>query len=440
LRRCGCGRDHTEEIEESEREVLDHLEASMALAPTFRPAYARMFEFHMAADRPREAALAYERLLEHRPEDAEALRFLIQHYNRREQPENGLRYAERLQRQKLVDRDVAPLIWSSHVVAARLHAKAGRFEQADQALTSAEAAWAETAGRYDMLARRALLEMRRQNDRAGKEYVEQAIETLPEATLVWLFMAIEATRYGLAESLSDLYEHRWHKALKRRCNPATAAGMCELMQIHLGMAEPYARIDDHVESLLKYVRRCTRVRWNRQAVRSVCHFLDHVEEYATFRKIVKRGVRSFPNDPWMQLFAAEGEITKGPFRADRKSISIHLNRAAKLARESKDPEDRQVTERVEKIHALLDSNSVPSPFDGDSYFDDEFEEDYGAAAVPPPDVLREELKAIPPEILLNLVEGLCERMDLDLSPEEALEILKANLGGESAKGHRKRRS
>ena len=388
---------------------MAHFNQCLTLAPSYRPGYVKLAEFHLDADRPREGAEVYRRWIERTPNDLEALLFLSTHFIARDEPLQARNFAERAQSLKPLDKAIGNLLWSTYVKAARQFACRGQFDQARDELATADRLQPDRKNDYDMLARKAVLETKAGNLKAARPFIEQALEVIAEPTALWLVMTIEAIRFDLPNKETWLYEKRWQDALKRRCRGETAGLMCQMLNAHLVTPQPYESCDEHVQLLLKYVRRYSRVKWQVEDLRNVCDFLDTAQEYSLLEKLVKRGVRSFPRAAYLHWFAAQTEIEKGPRRCDRNWAIEHLQEAVRLGTSSGDPRDQDVVDNAKQARTFLSDVSLGVDADDDDADDDDADEGNF-------DDLMDDLEGIPRNVILDMIQRQCKQMGLN--PEE----------------------
>ncbi len=421
LRGCRCRIDHGPDIEEAEEEARNAFRHCLSLAPTYAPGYEALAEFHVTADQPEEAAGIYRRLLEHVPDNLEALLFLGKHYVTHGDPRKACEYAERARECKPLDAQIGQLLQTARVEAARDLARSQQYDQARDELAAADRVAPARACTYDVLARRAVLEIKAGDTAAARRFIEQAQDQLGEPTALWLTMAIEAIRFDLPKQEGWLYEKRWRDALKRRCRSETAGLMCQTLATHLKTLQPYPGHQEHVPCLLKYLRRCSRVKWQLEDLREVCEFLMGVEELALAAKFAKRGVRNWPRVAYFHALLGLQESAKGPVRCNRAVAADHLQVAVELASESNDPRDVQV---VEQSKRLLDALWGPQDdFAVDDEDDYEDEDDEG-------------MDGFSPEDLYDVIRRTCGRMGVD--PEAILDELAPDQQTPSPRTRRKK--
>jgi hypothetical protein len=267
-----------------------------------------------------------------------------------------------------------------------------------------------------MVARKAALELKADCPAAARSLIEEAQEALPEPTALWLAMTIEAIRFDLPDKETWLYEKRWRDALKRRCRSETAGRLCELLHSHLAQAEPYDGCQEHTQDLRKYIRRCSRVKWQEEDLRHVCEFVRTVEDEALLAKLVKRGLQTFPQAAFLHLHAGDLEIKKGPFLCDRDKATRYLEQAIQLGTASGDPRDLSYVEAAKEASSFLEDHEAPSHF----YDDDEDDEEDGKF-----DDLMDALEGVPRGFVLSMIDGFCEQAGLD--PEFVMAVIERRM-------------
>jgi tetratricopeptide (TPR) repeat protein len=425
LRQCRCGEDHSPEIERVESRALKHFNQCQRLAPTYAAGPQGLAEFHMKAGRPQQAVEVVQRWLERMPDDVDALLFLGKYYISCGAALEARQHVERARQLKPLDKEVGDLLWGTHVQAARQLACQGHFDQARNDMASADRLRPGRKDDYDMLARKAVLEIKAGRPEAARTFLEEAQEALAEPTALWLVMAIEATRFELPNKEAWLYEKRWQDALKRRCRSETAGLMCKMLNAHLHMPQPYECCDQHAPALVKYVRRCSRVKWQAEDLRSVCEFLATVEDYKLLSKFLKRGLRSFPDAAHLHWLAAKSEIAKGPWMCDRDKALDHLDEAVRLGTLSDDPRDKDILELAKEAQTFLNDSSLDAyEYDDEDELDDD---DEGQI-----DELLDDLDGIPRDVVFRMLDKYCRQAGLD--PEAVMEELERRLATRTRHG------
>ncbi len=127
---CMCGASHDDEIAEAVSEVEQCLEKCFELAPQHVAAYALLAELYNLVDEPDKAADVYRRLLEHLPDNVEALVKLIDWHLTLDDPIPAQQYAARACQVRPLDRQLTARLWETHLAAARCYALEDDFARA----------------------------------------------------------------------------------------------------------------------------------------------------------------------------------------------------------------------------------------------------------------------------------------------------------------------
>ena len=413
LRGCDCGFDHTSEIEEAEEGAREAFGRSFALAPGFVPAYVAAAGFHLAADRPEEAAGVFRRLLEQVPDNLKALLYLGNYYLDEGDPGEARKFFERARELKPLDGDISDLVWKTHVEAACSLARSEEYDRARDELAAADRLQPARAGEFEVLARKAVLEAKAGNAGAERRFREQAQDQLIEPAPLWLAMAIEAGRYGLPRQEQWRYEKRWQDALRKRCRSETAGQMCRMLWDRWEMERLNPQHSELERCLLPYVRRCTRVKWRADDLRYVCEFLVATEELTLVEKFAKKGTRKHPQVGYFYYVIGMMEVARGPFRCDADRAVDHFEKAIELASESSDPRDRKVVENAKRAQSTL--RSLQDDLEEDDADDDDFD-DYDADGEEAYDYDLDELEAAG---VLDKIRAACRKSGTD--PQQILD-------------------
>jgi len=420
----GMFRRRGRDVAELRSRAAECFNNSLRLAPELLSAYEALAAAQTAWQQPEETAETNRRLLERFPDNLEALLFLARHHIARDEPLHSREYALRAHRLRPSNQEIVRLLWSAHVGSARHCAlqkqwEKGRaeFEAADKLDPSAQEA-------YHLLARKAVFELKACNFELGEELVERAQGQAEEPAPALLVLAIEATRYDLSRPPRTSFDRQWKAALKRKCRSETAGLMCAAMRAYLIMEVGYPGRWDHVKHLVAYLRRCTRVKWRAGDLRNVCAFLDALTDRPGFsnevlllEKLVRKGLKKFPDDATFHVLAGELEIARGPVRCNRRYARRCFERALELAKRSNDPGMADVVERAKAKLTFLEEVELDPDYDDDEDYDDN-----PFAGPPPGGFFDPELDGFAhgaPGNLFSMFLEACAQMGLD--PEEVLD-------------------
>jgi tetratricopeptide (TPR) repeat protein len=410
-------------VVERQSRAMQCLENSLRLAPDRLLPYEALAGIHIEREEHDEAANAYRRLLERFPENVDALVFLANHHLRRDEHLQAHEYALGAHRLKPANRAMIELMWTVHVGSARQYALRKEWDKGRAEFAAADELQPSERDAYYLLARKALFELKARNFELGEELVERAKSQAGEPTPALLVLAIESIRYDLSRTVRSSFHRQWKAALKKRCRSRTAGLMSTTLASYLRWGVDYPGWSDHVRQLLAYVRRTSRVKWQRDDFRKVCDFLDAAtdrrefsEEIELLEHLVRKGVRKFPEDPVFWLQAGHLELGKGPMRCDRRYAHRCFQRAAELAKDSNDPAAADVGERATQGLSFLEDIGLDPPEFGFGPRGGPFTD------LPPDDSCEDDvdfLDRLPPGELFKIFVEACAERGLD--PEEVLD-------------------
>jgi hypothetical protein len=269
-----------------------------------------------------------------------------------------------------------------------------------------------------LLARKAMLEFKAGNARAGYQWMDQALAAGDDPCAALLALTIEAIRYQLPFELGGVaaeVERRWQTALKKKHRSEAAGLMSARMATQMSSAAEYPGLPEHVERVLAYVRGCSRVRnWRADDLRSVCLFLQAVSEDDRFAdprdllaKLATRGNKRFPQEAVFPLILGKLEIDKGPIHCNRWFARQCFEQARDAAKTSPRPEETHLVEIAERQLTFLGEVGLEQPSFLPPELDFDFDEEDDAFA------------DVPPRELLETFARMCDSMGLD--PEEVMD-------------------
>jgi tetratricopeptide (TPR) repeat protein len=405
--------------------AFDCFSEALMLAPKLLPAYEVLAAAQQAAGKPDEAAETYRQLLEHHPDNIDALQYLVQHYQRRDEPLAAREFAFRVQRLRPLDKSVNNLVWRVHVATARHYACQQRWEEGRAEFAAADKLDPSLADAYDVLARKALLELKAGDMGLGQQLIQRATTQAGEAAPVLLVLAVESIRFGLSKQVQRQFDKDWIAALKKKCRSDTAGRMCEALASYLVGGVEYPRRVVHIEMLTEYVRRCSRVKWTARDLRHVCEFLDvlylhEMDEDTAFElldKLVEKGCKEFPGSAYFQFTAGELEFRQDPGYCDRRLAHKCFERALEFAKASSDPLDVKLVELAKERLTFLGEAGLERPAFpfGPAYYDDDDDDAFDDGEF---DDGGDTFADAPPVKMFNVFAKMCEKLGID--PEEIL--------------------
>ncbi|WP_425617839.1 hypothetical protein NA78x_001528 [Anatilimnocola sp. NA78] len=344
------------------RPAIEALEQSLRLDPQQRATYQMLLELTVGCDLPDATAEFARRFLAAFPAEVTAVRLLIEHYRRLDEADEMLRYVERMREiQPLESTLVSDEFWA-RISLARQLAIAGKLDEGWAELARCEVLVPESADSYRMFTRRAILKLKAGQDAEAVEFVNLACRKLDEPTAIWLALHIDSIRYRLPRKLQDQFNDSLQSALKNKVTSQTAGQLAELLYAIAFYGIEYAGFTQHSDDVARYLRRTTRIKFAEKDLRTVCCFLKHIQaDPDLLEKLVKKGLKSFPQASVYQSLAADLEMAMGPFKCNLQAVRKHLQAALRLAEASIDPTDRSLIPDLKQRLLIVDDMSKPLP-------------------------------------------------------------------------------
>jgi hypothetical protein len=214
-----------------------------------------------------------------------------------------------------------------------------------------------------LFTRRAVFELKAGDPVRADEFLTQAKAIGKEPTAVWLLMAIEAARYELPKDLIERFNRDFEATLAKKASSETARLLAETIIGYRISKLDYPGHDRHLQHVLKYLRRTTRLKYLETDLLRVCEMLQVVHEEKLLTSLLKRGVTLFPHSPAFLVMDVQQNIQKGPFTFNQRDTLKKLEKALALAQESQNPgKDAQVRDIREMILKVQDLGRAMSPF------------------------------------------------------------------------------
>lgn len=359
------------ESQKDQQLAVAALAHSIEIDPTQRESHEMLMALHQQWNNPAGVAAAAQGLLAAFPDDLPTLQLLIHHHLQHDSPAAGLPFVLRARQLKPLDDSYLGDEWACRVALARHHALGKRWEAARGEMSQAAALNVNVHAPHRLLARQAALEFKAGEPERAEEYIRQAVASLKEPTIVWLHLAIEATRYKLPKADHRRFQDSLKAALKKKAASATAGQLAELMTSYVSIDIRYSGRAGHIDEVVKYLRRTTRIKYEEADLTKVCMFLEALEEEQELAaKLANRGLKLFPRNATFPLLVANAEMERGPFGANITRAKKMLNQAQKLAETPGSPQAVLLPDIKRRIALLRDfEERMPAfPFSGGGRF------------------------------------------------------------------------
>ncbi len=413
---------------------------AIELAPAHAAPHHHLAKAHAQWGEEESAAAAYERLLAHVPDDFEAIVALYKHHRRRGEGPAAREYALQAHRLKPASSEVSNMVVKARLDAARVLAGAGRFDEARAELSALEAEGG-AAPQYDLTVARAMIEFKAAVEKAPWRLVDQALAESDDPADVYLVLAIEAVRYDLPFQLNDLAEQfreKWEASLKKRRSRAAGPMSRRMLAIIADAGEFEGRqafLSGFLERFVKYVKGCTRIRWQADDLVEVCQLIYRLVEDSkngaarkALLKLLDSGRKKLPQEPLFHWMRGELEIGRGPYYCDRRLARQCFETTIEAAKTLPRPDAKKLAAGAAERVGLLESHGDAPPRPRRP---SRVRPETDFAGIPP-----EIFDEVPPEQLVEAITRMS--MALGLDPEKMVAEIAANLGAGAASKNEKK--
>jgi tetratricopeptide (TPR) repeat protein len=347
--------------------AIECFEQSVRLAPDYLGGYQALWNARRLAGQPDEAAADARRLLEKFPDDFATLSFLVNHHFNRQEPDPALEYVLRARAIKPLDPDLARQEFTVRVLRSRSLAQEARYDEGRADFSAAATACPEWSKSFHFKAVRAVFELKAGQTERGNALIVETQEELTEATPLWLALLIESIRYKLPLAHQERFDARWTKDQCRKIRSETAGALAELMTPFVEGDAKYEGRDAHVNQVVNYLLRGSRIKYRQTDLEAVVHFLCLVPQAESLRdKMVQRGMKLFPKAAWFPTIAGSLALDKsGHGGGSLLRAREYLQKALSLAEASKHPLDAKLLPRIRQSLSMIKDlfgGPMSSPF------------------------------------------------------------------------------
>ncbi|CAN5127825.1 hypothetical protein BH10PLA2_BH10PLA2_24790 [soil metagenome] len=340
-------------------------EQSLKLDPKQRKTYELLTEFYLSNDAVPKAVETLQKLLEAFPDDIKALKRLMNHHIKMDDPASVLEYVNRLRKLKPLDPEIENNLRWSHLALARHLAVKRQFSEGREHFAIVEASQNDPTEEYRYLSRRAAFEFRAGQKEQAEEYVRRAESQAIERAPLWMSLAIEMARYQVDKPILKRFNDLLSVELKKKVTAAAAGKLAALLYTYVSFEIEYLYRSKHVTSVVAYLKRTLRTKYEEKQLRSVVEFLSELDnEHSLLEKLVTRGEKLFPKSPYFLLSAVSIELEQDFFFDGFAPIQAKLDLALAEAQVHEPTLVPMIKESISKLHDLREMK-VDMPFGHD---------------------------------------------------------------------------
>ncbi len=371
------------EVEEADRffaGAIRFFEESIRRCPRLEEAYQGLSMLHETMESPEKGAAVLQRLVQQQPDDYFARWKLATYYLGEDNPHESAPHVETVARLKPRDSQTVALCWNQRIAMARSLAKGRKFEAARQELERAAQSLPPNIQPYAVDILRAAIEFKAKRAESGQQYLNAALSAVDEPTIIWMRISIAAARFSLPRKIKKDFDDQFKEAIKKKPSSQTAGRLAETLTPFKVANVKYTGQATHERLVIAYLNRAKRVRWNEEDLCNVCRFLEFAPKHQALReRMIKTGVKKFPNSARLHYEAGQLELEGGPSECNINRAERHMNRVVELAAQSADSSDQKMVEMAKRALGVLRDTKelMASPFSSPfapPYWDDEEED------------------------------------------------------------------
>ena len=372
-------------LKKMQKKAVAAMEESLRLDPSARKSYDVLASFYDQWSQPEQVAATAQRLLAVCPDDVPTMQLLIDHHIRRQEPEQAFPLVERARRLKPLDERLANDELRIRQGLAREHALRGRWEEGRSEFARVQSQWIERIGREGLVARMAAFEFKAGLFKTGlfktgqfeggqfaraEELLREGQSLHPEPAGFWLSMSIESTRYKLGAEFDSRFSGLLKTSLAKKVRGETAARLSAILGGYFESGIEYAGRAKHSSSVVACLKRSTTGKLNQGDLIAVCEFLSLLpHEAKLYDKLVRKGVKAYPDSVYFLVFDAQIEFDLGPYEGNVQRMRKNLERAHELIEKNQNPHEAVYAEKVKKLLGLVrtltrNKSDLPDGFPG----------------------------------------------------------------------------
>ncbi|MGH7170636.1 MAG: hypothetical protein ACRELG_10195, partial [Gemmataceae bacterium] len=331
---------------------------SLELAPDLLESHEALIRYHLEAKREGKAEKAARQLLEHFPNHVPTLELLSDLRRKRGDSAAALELIQQALRSNALDRRLRRKVSDAHLLFARTHVEAGRFDEARQQFQLALDLSSGPDGSM-ILAHWAACEFKAGDETRAEELIPQALARTTAAVGVSYLLLTEVLRLKLARGLKK----RFDQDLKSGLATPNVDGAVFLTRILAGLhisGVKYIGQKGHTQKVLSYIYKARDLDFSEPQLEELCRNLLDMEAYSQTRRSANMGEQRYPESPVFPYLNALAWIREKGRQVRTWRVVPLLKRARSLAQAQPSNERRdRMLEDIDKH--LLELN----PFDLD---------------------------------------------------------------------------
>ncbi|HXG08163.1 MAG TPA: tetratricopeptide repeat protein [Gemmataceae bacterium] len=357
---------------------------SLELAPDQLEPHEALFRHYLAARKEAKAIKAGHDLLARFPDHVPTLEAMGGLLSKEGKYAEALALFQRALQGNPLDRRLRGRVGTAHLLLARAHAEAGRF---DQARAEYQAALAFPDGNSaSVLCKWAACEFKAGDTARGEELLGQALAESGSRLAVAHSMLIEAIRLKLPGPFKTRFNQEFNAALAEPPTAAAAVAVADTVAAHQLGGVTYRGQKTHDKKVTAYLDRARQAEFSEDQLERLGAALLAIRAVKLLRAYCQLGARKFRHNPQFPFLEAESYFVLGPSRCPSWKVLPLLDKAQRLAEAL--PLDEKQQALLRDIQQRRDMIGLLSPlslgmfrdmfeqmFDGDYDDEDDYDDE-----------------------------------------------------------------
>lgn len=357
-------------------DTLQCFRRSVELAPQHLTAHEVLIGLlHVIGDQP-EAVRAAHELLNHFPEHDAALGIVADDAFRHDRYEEALALQTRALRIRPHEAIVQGRLRMYQLAVARLRAQQGQFDEAREILRSC-LEHTDTDQQSNILCRMAAVELKAGQQQDGERLFEQACEAGAIRLVTVFLMLIESVRMPLDAKWIKKIDREFRRGLKAKVYGPSVVEMIKILEVFALLGTHYDELEEHQELVLQYLKRSRQVRFSEDEFITLCNALPKLNVSTLLLDIIKRAMRSYPQQPVFHVAFATYYLGLPPEEWPLYEVDETLHEAEYLVQG--DPNQKELAAKIDVlltvVHAAMDQDRRDRFLNSYDDDDDEFDRD-----------------------------------------------------------------
>jgi tetratricopeptide (TPR) repeat protein len=358
---------------------------SLELAPDQLETHQALFHYFRDAGQAAKAGKAARRLLDRFPDHVATLEELGDLLLRNKEPAEGLALLQRALKGNPLDRDLRNKVSYAHMVSARAHVEAGRFDEARQDYRAALALY-DDPDKTTLLCRWAACEFKAGDLVRAEELLRQAQALTPAPLLVSFVLVSECGRLKLPPKVKARFDREFKEGLAALPAAAAAAALIDWAAALAASQLSYRGQKTHVAKARAYLKKVPGNAFTEKQLQTVCRALMALKDFKALWQFTRLGRRRFSKEPLFPYLEAVSYFEQGPGRMPFFEVESLLETAERLARDL--PPDERRERMLDDIQQRRKAVGLANPmgmgfmrdvfgrmFDPDDGYDDDDDDD-----------------------------------------------------------------